>query len=410
MKHFNSFILVPLLVFTIFIFSSCTNTQPLSKNDNTATNQSAFENKNAVSQDIFENDLHTNPLIINCHSAKYVPDTPFSIVEYTIDKRKIDEDNKTDTIYCTILLDNTYLSVSLSATFFYSLYDVGGWLLDTLEINQKSVQAIAAPDVQEILHDLDYSCYSFSGNYSNHKFDLYYLRSFYDPNNSNAYSSEISLLYSLQEATRSSFFGMHPETLEIYQFYKDNEDAVVKQYLELPTDTVNFDQTTQTTYIQFPRKTVWGIVKCNSIVRFDGENWVPTQNYPHVLGNVENDGYFDSLPYSYYAETNYMFDDIKHYQYTVTVNSKEGYAEITKTVETRSASIDSYNELLETDEETFVCDIDFVRGCFIADDREFYVLEYADNIAEPSKYYFFEMDDGINEVTYNTVRKVAYAE
>ena len=412
MKRFNSFILVPLLVFTIFIFSSCTNTQPLSKNDstsnnaNTATNQSAFENKNAVSQDIFENDLHTNPLIINCHSAKYVPDTPFSIVEYNIDKRKIDEDNKTDTIYCTILLDNTYLSVSLSATLYYSFYDVGGWILDELSIDQKSIHALCAPDLHAVLFDLDYSYYTLPNVYAQHKFSTNHLFYSYVAHSPFEMLETRHFLNNSLSMAVSPFFSQNPENGEMYQSRNSLGEFSMKRYVELPISSSTFDEENQTVYIQYPRKTSFGIVLCDTNLIFDGKDWILTQNCPNIVRPIEVTDYFDSLPSMYYTEEN--TDDILQYTYSVSVNTEKAFAQVTKNIVRRSNYYTSYNAFIDETTEIYSCDIDFVRGVFVADDREFLISGYSPNVSStPVSYTLYEFLDSYNSDTFDVIEKIA---
>lgn len=64
------------------------------------------------------------------------------IVEIIIDKRQTQKDEKSDIVWCTVRTEDKRCKYEKSFVLTYSLYDEGGWILDEVLINDKSVWVI----------------------------------------------------------------------------------------------------------------------------------------------------------------------------------------------------------------------------------------------------------------------------
>ncbi|MCM1386012.1 MAG: hypothetical protein NC231_01685 [Bacillus sp. (in: Bacteria)] len=60
------------------------------------------------------------------------------ITEIVIDKRQTEKDDKIDTVWCSVQTEDARCAYEKDFTLTYSLYDEGGWILDEVDVNNRS--------------------------------------------------------------------------------------------------------------------------------------------------------------------------------------------------------------------------------------------------------------------------------
>ncbi len=107
--------------------------------------------KKSVSEVQLKNDLLEHEEVQACFFSEFTKESTYSIDALEIIKEQINSKSKQDLIYCNFKIKNDYFNVELSAQCTYNFYDKGGWILDELNILEKSTIPISCADGQEVV-------------------------------------------------------------------------------------------------------------------------------------------------------------------------------------------------------------------------------------------------------------------
>ena len=130
------------------MFSGCGQAQP----ENIPTNQSStgetdipsIKSETEIKSDLVENQDFYTLFDYNCYDnyGNYA-DSTYSIDELTITRRKTDKDAGTDDIYAAITASSPDSKYVGDFHLLYSLYDVGGWYLENIELESGTLEALS---------------------------------------------------------------------------------------------------------------------------------------------------------------------------------------------------------------------------------------------------------------------------
>lgn len=80
------------------------------------------------------------------------------VIEVNIEKRKTEENQKLDTVWCNVKTEDEHYSYEKKVILTYNLYDEGGWILDEISVNDSSewnISPITGVSDEEIVTSLD---------------------------------------------------------------------------------------------------------------------------------------------------------------------------------------------------------------------------------------------------------------
>ncbi len=92
---------------------------------------------------------------IHCYDLDGNFDTDYTIDTLTIDRRKSDADAGTDDVYATVVANNLATKFTGEFHLLYSLYDVGGWYLESIELESEKYEPLDELGDAQILFDLN---------------------------------------------------------------------------------------------------------------------------------------------------------------------------------------------------------------------------------------------------------------
>ncbi|MCI8913621.1 MAG: hypothetical protein HFF38_05765 [Lawsonibacter sp.] len=130
------------------VLAGCGQAQP----ENTPADQSATEKTDTpsikseaeIKGDLAENQDFYTLFDYNCYdSYGNYADSAYSIDELTITRRKTDKDAGTDDIYAAITASSPDSKYVGDFHLLYSLYDVGGWYLENIELESGTLEALS---------------------------------------------------------------------------------------------------------------------------------------------------------------------------------------------------------------------------------------------------------------------------
>ncbi len=143
-------LLFPLLTLLLLLsIAGCSTNSPSNKSTRPKDEDPEF----GVSTQQLIEDISKNETIADCLSSKFIEDTPVEYVSHEITKRKTDEDDNTDTIYCSINIKEEYISAEIQAKMSYSFYDIGGWVLDNVLIEDYVLTPLKAANADMIISE-----------------------------------------------------------------------------------------------------------------------------------------------------------------------------------------------------------------------------------------------------------------
>ena len=85
--------------------------------------------------------------------SAYTPYNAYTIDDISIIKRSLSEDGKKDTVYCEVVMHNTYYKTTFEAELKYNFYEVGGWICDNKRVCDNNSIPIGAVS-QNHLNDI----------------------------------------------------------------------------------------------------------------------------------------------------------------------------------------------------------------------------------------------------------------
>lgn len=116
------------------------NTTPAA-DETEQTESITVKDENEIIQDLSEReDFFT---LFDSNYGTIISGSAYTIDELTIVRRKIDEAAGTDTVYATIISSSEEGKYTGDFCLLYSLYDVGGWYLESIELESGSLEALA---------------------------------------------------------------------------------------------------------------------------------------------------------------------------------------------------------------------------------------------------------------------------
>ena len=92
---------------------------------------------------------------IHCYDLDGNFDTDYTIDTLTIDRRKSDADAGMDDVYVTVVANNLATKFTGEFHLLYSLYDVGGWYLESIELGSEKYEPLDELGDEQILFDLN---------------------------------------------------------------------------------------------------------------------------------------------------------------------------------------------------------------------------------------------------------------
>lgn len=91
-------------------------------------------------------------------SCDYVNSDGYQIESLEIEKRQTNIENKEDIIYCDVIIKNSSFESYINYKIIYEYFDEGGWLLQQVEIIEKTTKPLCGVETENIYIDwLDYS-------------------------------------------------------------------------------------------------------------------------------------------------------------------------------------------------------------------------------------------------------------
>lgn len=135
---------------TALVLSGCNQAQPGSSDSHTAgtgnekTPSISIKNETEIKQDLSENPNFYTLFDYNCYDSygNYLS-SAYSIDELSITRRKTDKDAGTDNIYVSVTADSPDSKYAGEFHLLYSLYDVGGWYLENIELESGTLEALS---------------------------------------------------------------------------------------------------------------------------------------------------------------------------------------------------------------------------------------------------------------------------
>lgn len=104
---------------------------------------------------------------IHCHDLDGNFDTDYTIDTLTIDRRKSDVDAGTDNVYVTVVANNLATKFTGEFHLLYELYDVGGWHLESIELESETYEPLDELGDVQILFELSSMYYEMGADESN---------------------------------------------------------------------------------------------------------------------------------------------------------------------------------------------------------------------------------------------------
>lgn len=92
---------------------------------------------------------------IHCYDLDGNFDTDYTIDTLTINRRKSDVDAGTDNVYVTVVANNLATKFTGEFHLLYSLYDVGGWYLESIELETETYEPLDELTDDQILFNLN---------------------------------------------------------------------------------------------------------------------------------------------------------------------------------------------------------------------------------------------------------------
>lgn len=137
-----------ILLFAFFVAGCNTGTT-----NGTSTIPQYVDPEFGVSTKQLIEDIPKNEIIAACLSSKFVEESPVKYVSHEITIRKIDKDARTDLVCCAICVEDDYISAEIEAKLNYSFYDVGGWVLDSVTIEDYCLTPLKAANAELIINE-----------------------------------------------------------------------------------------------------------------------------------------------------------------------------------------------------------------------------------------------------------------
>lgn len=103
---------------------------------------------------------------IHCHDLDGNFGTDYTIDSLTIDRRKSDLTAGTDDVYITVVTNNMATKFTGAFHLLYSLYDVGGWYLESIELESGTYEPLDELTDEQIIYDLSSSFYELGASES----------------------------------------------------------------------------------------------------------------------------------------------------------------------------------------------------------------------------------------------------
>ena len=170
--------------------------------------------------------------ILEDFSANYEDLDFLSFNDIEIEKRQTNKDQKTDTIYALISGDGEYATQNYDCVLYYNYYDKGGWILDSVEINELTVEDLTPPDDKQFVEDFkEDPSDMFGGNYT--EFDCSYIDSYFSEEDS---SFSISMNYNISYEGALS--------------YTANGECYITEYYDTATGSWEWSNVNQTVFEQ----------------------------------------------------------------------------------------------------------------------------------------------------------------
>lgn len=134
----------------ILIMASCGQSQPDNDSSKEEKN-SSVKSEAEITQDLFQNEDFYTLFDNNCYDANgNYSNSTYSIDELTITRRKTDTDAGTDNVYVSITSSNSVSNYIGDFHLFYSLYDVGGWYLEKIELESGTFEILSKISEEDI--------------------------------------------------------------------------------------------------------------------------------------------------------------------------------------------------------------------------------------------------------------------
>ena len=150
MKQLFSILLVVVL---FVVLGACGNNPNHNNTPNREQNYNSNSSTKGVSEQQFIEDVSKHKNVVHCFDSKFVESNDYIYKEHKIIKRQTNIEDKEDIIHCSILAESNYISVNMSVTATYGYYDVGGWVLDDLYVNEKEAIPLIAPSKNIIYNE-----------------------------------------------------------------------------------------------------------------------------------------------------------------------------------------------------------------------------------------------------------------
>lgn len=114
--------------------------------------------EDGITLDLSENQDFYTLFDSNCYdeNGRYT-DSSYEIDELTITRRKIDEESGTDDVYVAIVSSSQTSKYTGEFHLRYSLYDVGGWYLENIELESGTIEAlslVSEPEAYNLVLDI----------------------------------------------------------------------------------------------------------------------------------------------------------------------------------------------------------------------------------------------------------------
>lgn len=162
-----------LILFTIVLFlsiSGCGNT-----NDETIGNNESVINSNdgrMISISKLKSDILENPSIQTCFTSPFTTESEYSVTGFEIIKEQINDSDKNIITYSDVTVENEYFSVNLQLKTVYNFYDIGGWIMDELYIEEITHVTPTRGPSPELVEEYIIPLYSISGFYQGKEHNL----------------------------------------------------------------------------------------------------------------------------------------------------------------------------------------------------------------------------------------------
>ena len=140
--------LIICVICVALVLTGCSQAQSESTDSNDSgteeTGTPSVKNEEEIIPDLSDNQDFYLLFDNNCYDFDgYYVGSSYVIDELTITRRKIDQDNRTDDVYVTITASSSEGKYIGDFHLLYSLYDVGGWYLENIELEAGRMEAIS---------------------------------------------------------------------------------------------------------------------------------------------------------------------------------------------------------------------------------------------------------------------------